>query len=394
MATPPAAIISLAGWPDLNGRFTTNFDPESTTPGPFSFDPVTNAIAGNDYEASATINGIPAVSAPISISGGQYKINDDSYTSLPGTISNGDEVTVKLTASSEPSQTVSLSLTIGDVTEDFTVMTASEATLIGALEIVGTSVPSNEGYGLYGFGVTSDTLATLTVMEENGYKFLRAHYKAGNVGNNSVYGGCGLDQINGDREVFVAYWARMPNIKHGLKNIKLFGVLNEEVPSNYANATFSLDYTGVDMGCMFAVQFGDGTTIENDSNNILKFDGTNPEYVGRSYPGASISTPQNANFGSDMWGTDWHLIKLMFRHNTGDSAENEVANGATKVIIDGLVYADADGLFTRHWSNKMFRGVGMFGITQENPGFDFDFDICEGMTVSNGDFIEPLVTPI
>lgn len=257
-----------------------------------------------------------------------------------------------------------------------------EPVLIGRLTITGSTVPTDEGYGLFGFGVVPGT-STLAIVEDGEGKCVRGHYNAGQVGDNSIFGGTNLDQTEGTREVYIRYRARMPNIKYGLKNIKLFGIRDGD---SYANATFALDYTGGDNGSMYQVSFGDGTTESNDTANVINFDGSNPEYIGRSFGTAIVNTPQSANWASSNWGTDVHLFELMFRHNTGTTALNEVANGACKVRIDGVTYVDADGLFTRHYTNGYFQSVQMFGITQGN-GSAFDFDIFEGATVSTGGWI-------
>jgi hypothetical protein len=257
-----------------------------------------------------------------------------------------------------------------------------DAVLIGRLAISGTTVPSDEGYGLFGFGVVPGT-STLSIVEDVNGKAVRGHYNAGQVGDNSIYGGCNLDQTVGNREVWIRYRARMPNTKYGLKNIKLFGVPNG---SEYANATFALDYTGGDNGSMYQVSFGDGSTPSNDTGNVINFDGSNPSHIGRSFGTAVVNTPQMSRWASSNWGTSVHTFELMFRHNTGTTALNEVANGACKVVIDGVTYVDADGLFTRHYTNGYFSSVSMFGISQGN-GSAFDFDIFEGATVSTGGWI-------
>ncbi|MGE0327108.1 MAG: hypothetical protein AB7K71_02305 [Polyangiaceae bacterium] len=173
-------------------------------------------------------------------------------------------------------------------------------------------------------------------------------------------------------DLSVEFDARMPGNTHGLKFLKLFGVNN----GGYANVTYGLDYTGIDNGGLIAVSFGDGSAESNDTAQIIRLNGNDPEYIGRSFGQATVLTPQGKPFASTDWGTAWHHFVMRFRFNCGDSAENEVADGAIYLEIDGAVYVDAVGLFNRHWSNV--RGIESIGLTGWSQGdgqpFDIDYD--------------------
>lgn len=159
------------------------------------------------------------------------------------------------------------------------------------------------------------------------------------------------------------FWAKMPNAKQGLKFIKIFGGNADGDHSNYANTTFSLDYTGIDPGGMYSVAFGDGTTISNDTQQIINLNGENPQLIGRSYGQAVISTPTGPWRSSD-WGTTWHHFRIRVKFNSGTSASNEVADGSCYLEIDGKVYVNATGLFNRHYSNTFIDRVEFFGWSQ------------------------------
>ena len=119
--------------------------PSDTTPNQFTFSDITNANTGQDYEDSITVSGIDAAAA-ISITGvgtAQYKIGSGSYTTSSGTVTNGQTVTVKVTASNNASSTTSGTLNIGGVTDTFSVTTAGSTTGSSA------TLPSvSGGYGL------------------------------------------------------------------------------------------------------------------------------------------------------------------------------------------------------------------------------------------------------
>lgn len=104
------------------------------TPDPFSFTDVTSAEIGTVTTSNAiTVAGITA-SAAISISGGsgQYRINGGSWTSASGTVSDGDSVDVRVTSSGAPGTAVSTTLTIGGVSDTFSVTTLTGQLLLGS----------------------------------------------------------------------------------------------------------------------------------------------------------------------------------------------------------------------------------------------------------------------
>lgn len=186
-------------------------------------------------------------------------------------------------------------------------------------------------------------------------------------------------------EVFVQFKARMPNATHGLKFLKIFG---ENVNGGYADVTYGLDYTGIDNGSLYSVSFGDGSTVTNDTQNIITLSGTSPELIGRSYGSAMVKTPQNQAFSSTDWGSEWHIFKMHFKFNSGSTAENEVANGEIYLEIDNKVYVDAKGVFNRHYSNSSYIDhLGLFGWSQGgSESFNIDYD---DVIISKDGFTNP-----
>ena len=199
-----------------------------------------------------------------------------------------------------------------------------------------------------------------------------------------VWGSYDLSALN-TRDIYVEFRAKMPSpTRHGLKFLKIFGK-NIGDRDNYANVTFGLDYTGIDNGCMYAVSFGDGSTVGNDTANVILFDGGYPSWIGRSYGRASVSTPQNAFWSSSHWGADWHHFRFRAKFNSGTSAANEVADGAFYVEIDGRVYVDASGLFNRHYSNGDLERLELFGWSQAgSQPFEVWYD---DLKISTGGFL-------
>lgn len=137
-ATAVAAVLNVGG---VTAAFTvTTAVATDTTPDAFVFTDVSGATPATQYTSNAiTVAGINASTA-ISISGGTYSKNGAAYTSAPGTANNGDTVSVRITASASDLTAVNAVLTIGGVSDTFTVTTAPSGGSGGALDF---TAPSN-----------------------------------------------------------------------------------------------------------------------------------------------------------------------------------------------------------------------------------------------------------
>jgi hypothetical protein len=74
---------------------------------------------------TVTITGINT-QVSVSITGGEYAIDGDSFSSEPGLVSNGQEITVQLMSSEESGGIASAELLVGEITSTFSVRTARE----------------------------------------------------------------------------------------------------------------------------------------------------------------------------------------------------------------------------------------------------------------------------
>jgi len=96
-----------------------------SVPDAFSFAPLTDVTPGSTQTSNAvTISGIDTASL-ISVTGGLYNVNGGPYSGNSGTVRAGDVVTVQLLASFTGSTTAAATLTIGGVSAEFRVTTAS-----------------------------------------------------------------------------------------------------------------------------------------------------------------------------------------------------------------------------------------------------------------------------
>ena len=98
-----------------------------TAPDAFAFTAQTGVAPGAPVTSdSITVAGINAP-APIGVVGGEYSIGGGAFTSAAGTISNGQTVRVRLTSAATPGTLARATLTIGGVSANFDVTTASAA---------------------------------------------------------------------------------------------------------------------------------------------------------------------------------------------------------------------------------------------------------------------------
>lgn len=194
------------------------------------------------------------------------------------------------------------------------------------------------------------------------------------------------------RELYIDFWAKMPNAKQGMKFCKIFG---QRDSNGYANTTFGLEGAAASSllaGSMTRVSFGDGSYSENDTANIIMLDGSYPAHIGRAYgKTAVVKTPAKKEWASTDWGTSWHHFRIHIKFNSGNSAATEVGDGEYYVEIDGKVYVDAKGLLNRHYLNKPIDWVSFFDWAQSgNTPFEVWFD---DIRISTGGFFSQAPVP-
>lgn len=122
-STPVTATLTIGG---VSDDFTVTTAAEDTTPDQFTFVDQTDVMPNSQIESEPiTVSGI---TSPVSISivGGEYSVNGAAFTSADATVNNSDTVVVRLTSSTEFSTSATATLTIGGISDDFTVTTVAE----------------------------------------------------------------------------------------------------------------------------------------------------------------------------------------------------------------------------------------------------------------------------
>jgi hypothetical protein len=112
--------------------------PSDTIPDQFTFTDQTGVVIGTTIVSNEiTVTGIN-VSTSISITGGEYSINGGVYTSVSGTVENNQTVRVRQTSSSSYSTITNATLTIGSVSDTFSVTTMARFTVTPESGTLGT----------------------------------------------------------------------------------------------------------------------------------------------------------------------------------------------------------------------------------------------------------------
>lgn len=291
-------------------------------------------------------------------------------------------------------------LLVGFATIAFQVNAQSSASSVIVLldeDFESGTVKSVPGWGIgnQGGGVVVVSQDPVEQISKDSRSALKATYP---VGNGNIYGWASFDMTPYKTdEVFVEFSAKMPNAKQGLKFLKIFGSKGTN-GSGYANTTFALDYTGVatGKGTLGQIGFGDGTSIENDTQNVISFTGSNPSWIGRSFGVATVLTPEKKAFTAAEWGTEWHRFRFKVKFNSvvknANGTFTEINDGEYYVEIDGREYVNAKGLLNRHSLNGPISKVALLDWSQN---IDTSFDIWyDNIIISLGGFAprRPLIS--
>lgn len=154
--TLPFRVRLVRGGPVSDSFDLLNSD---TTPDAFSFT-AQNGVALSTLRTSnsITVAGINP-SAVISVSGGAYAINGGAYTTLTGTVGNGNSVTLQQTSSASYGILTTTTLTIGGVSANFEVTTLIAPTPPSAPQnVAGTAGPKRISL-VFGAPLSTGTLA-------------------------------------------------------------------------------------------------------------------------------------------------------------------------------------------------------------------------------------------
>jgi hypothetical protein len=130
-----------------------------TVPSSFVFTDVTGATTSTVYTSdTVTIAGLTGT-ATIRITGGTYSKNGGGYVSSAGMITNGNTVAVRITSSASYSTAVNAVVTIGGVSDTYTVTTGVDPSILRAAKF--DSINNDFSYVYWGKDAFQDRASTV-----------------------------------------------------------------------------------------------------------------------------------------------------------------------------------------------------------------------------------------
>ena len=139
-----------------------------TTPDAFSIVDQVDVIPDSSVDSAAVVIGGINAAVAISVSDGEYAIDGGSFTSASGTINNGQSVVVRLTSSPQLLATAEAMLTVGGVTDTFSVTTLDDTTAPQAAIQFPPAQSRTESDSMTVYGTASDDYSDITFVEVNG----------------------------------------------------------------------------------------------------------------------------------------------------------------------------------------------------------------------------------
>ena len=129
LMTAPLGVVNLTA--SASGFTSRGFTVDITsgvdeTPDNFSFDNITLAQPNSVIESNTV--SITGINTPVAVStsGGHFMIGNDQVWRTSGTVSNGQNIRLRDTASSSYNATVSMSCTVGTLTRSWSITTAND----------------------------------------------------------------------------------------------------------------------------------------------------------------------------------------------------------------------------------------------------------------------------
>ncbi len=163
-STAVQAVLTIGG---VAGSFkvTTLVD---VTPNDFSFTPATGVVPKSVSTSAAITVASIDIAVPISITGGEYSIDDGAYTSTAGTVSKTQTVKVRGTASASLSTSTNIELTVGGVKGTYAITTFADTVAPTAQILFPPPVSMTEGNTILVRGTASDEYSIVTSVKVNG----------------------------------------------------------------------------------------------------------------------------------------------------------------------------------------------------------------------------------
>lgn len=152
---------------DKTAIFSVTTEPD-VTPDTFAFVAKDEAMPGESYTSNTiTVSGID-VAVPVSITGGEYAIDNGDFTTAAATVSAGQTIVIQATAAPTLDSIVDVELTIGGVKGIYSIITPVDKTPPTAEFMFPPPVSMTDGASVLVRGVASDDYSKVTAVTVNG----------------------------------------------------------------------------------------------------------------------------------------------------------------------------------------------------------------------------------
>jgi hypothetical protein len=226
---------------------------KDTRPDPFNLS-VASGVATENVAFDAPIVSKPfvvaglEVAAPISIENGEYAIDDGEFTSAPGTVSNGQQVRVRMRSSVKGGQSTTAIVNIGGETASLTTKTVADNVPPEVTILFPPPASMTEGQTLFVRGSVKDVNGTLEegAVTVNGVEAALELNQAGDEATWSVT----VDLASGENTITVTAVDTEENISEGesVKSLRVTSIAGQSFPDNTVpfSGPISLDVHEVD----------------------------------------------------------------------------------------------------------------------------------------------------
>lgn len=287
-------------------------------PNPIVFTPVTEAEFNTQYTSETVmITGIN-VTVPISVTGGEYRVNNGVWTTNPSIVNNGDTVTVRTTTAQASEYTYTVVLTVGEGQGIYTVTTKqildvpdtiSFTSLMNTelnttqtsnlVTITGINVPISISVSSGSYSKNGGAFSTTPTTAVNGDTFRVRHTSAGVGLTNTTtvfnYGGKTTNFITSTREYDI-----IPD-DFTFTNVQNAPVNSEQL-SNIITVNGITDPIGISI-TNGSYRINGGSWV-NTSGSVVNGDTVQLRLYAPANAGQSVSTTLTIGSKSAIWSVD------------------------------------------------------------------------------------------
>jgi hypothetical protein len=336
-----------------------------------------------------TVAGISLL-APISISaGGEYAINSGAYTADLGIVVNGDSITVRQTSSGSYGTATDVTLTIGGVTDTFTVTTLHAYTVTANAGGNGSGTVASDAGGI-SYSYPTENTGTTSPLAEGSSITLKATAGTGSTaawsdcaasGGTPTADTCSFAGLDGDKTATATFTLNQYTLTYTAGE---HGSISGLTPQTVDHGSDGTPVTAVADANYHFVQWSDGATANprtdtNVTGDIavtasFAIDQYTLTYAAGEHGSISGTTPQTVDHGSD--GTPVTAVPETGYHFVQWS-DGATSNPRTDTNVTGDISVTASFAIDQYPLTVTLAGSGQGTVRSDPAGIDCETD-CSG----------------